>query len=197
MQFSKIADHCGGCQEFRPTAQDEEANTTLGSCQHNPRPASISDTSPKCLAYRPFPEVAGKESPVAKPSGMGSSRPSIELGMAKDTMRAIVRDVLYELLGPEDVEMGDRWDGGRLVMEPGRPGVLGKEVPIEAFFKKIIMVRDRLRVLEAKINANDHLPYTDKLELQGYITKCYGSLTTFNVLFAEERDRFVGEKKGR
>ena len=88
--------------------------------------------------------------------------------------------------------IGDRWQGGQLVLRPGREGTQEKVVPIEAFFRKIVMVRDRLRVLEQRINNHPKLADTDRLELQEYITRAYGSLTTFNVLFADAEDRFVG-----
>src|SRR5262245_16600509 len=89
-------------------------------------------------------------------------------------------------------EIGDRWVGGQLVMKPGRAGTQEKVVPIDAFFRKIVNVRDRLRVLEQRINSHPKLADTDRLELQDYITRAYGSLTTFNVLFADPADRFVG-----
>lgn len=93
----------------------------------------------------------------------------------------------------ETVPIADKWKGGKLLMEPGQAGVQGKEVPIDTFFNKIIMVRDRLRVMEQKINASN-LGDNEKVELQQYITRIYGSLTTFNVLFKSQTDYFVGEK---
>ncbi len=93
----------------------------------------------------------------------------------------------------EVTQMGQRWNNGRMVLYPGDASTKEKEVPLDAFFHKIVMVRDRLRVLEAKINASG-LSDEDKVELQQYITRCYGSLTTFNVLFRNKEDQFVGEK---
>ena len=90
------------------------------------------------------------------------------------------------------VPIADKWKGGKLIMEPGTP-TSNKEVPIDIFFNKIIMVRDRLRVMEQKINSSN-LDNAEKVELQQYITRCYGSLTTFNVLFKSTNDYFVGEK---
>ncbi len=93
----------------------------------------------------------------------------------------------------EVVPIADKWKGGKMIMEPGQSGVQGKEVPIDTFFNKIIMVRDRLRVMEQKVNASN-LGDNEKVELQQYITRIYGSLTTFNVLFKSQTDYFVGEK---
>lgn len=90
------------------------------------------------------------------------------------------------------VAIADKWKGGKLVMEPGT-ATQNKEVPIDTFFNKIVMVRDRLRVMEQKINSSN-LDNSEKVELQQYITRCYGSLTTFNVLFKNTSDYFVGEK---
>ncbi|MDY0089039.1 MAG: hypothetical protein RBR78_01600 [Flavobacteriaceae bacterium] len=92
----------------------------------------------------------------------------------------------------ENVAIADKWKGGKLIMEPGTP-TQNKEVPIDTFFHKIVMVRDRLRVMEQKINSSN-LDESDKIELQQYITRIYGSLTTFNVLFKSQSDYFVGEK---
>jgi len=88
--------------------------------------------------------------------------------------------------------IADRWQGGQLVLRPGKAGTQEKVVPIDAFFRKIVMVRDRLRVLEQRINNHPKLVDSDRLELHEYITRAYGSLTTFNVLFADAADRFVG-----
>ncbi|MGY8942143.1 MAG: hypothetical protein ACKVJH_08940 [Flavobacteriales bacterium] len=96
----------------------------------------------------------------------------------------------------EHIEMADKWDGGVMLIQPQDDSLKPKEIPVEAFFHKIIMTRNRLRVLEAKLNAHETLSDSDKIELQQYITKIYGSLTTFNVLFKYKEDSFIGEKKG-
>src|SRR5438445_261177 len=88
----------------------------------------------------------------------------------------------------------ERWAGGQLVMTPGKAGTQEKIVPIEAFFRKIVAVRERLRVLEQRINTHPKLADEDRVQLQDYITRAYGSLTTFNVLFADPEDRFIGTK---
>ena len=94
----------------------------------------------------------------------------------------------------ERVEIGQKWAGGTLIMKPGDTSLKPKEVPIDVFFNKVVMLRDRLRVLEQRINAHDKLTEDDKVNMQQYITRCYGSLTTFNVLFKYTTDHFVGEK---
>lgn len=95
----------------------------------------------------------------------------------------------------EEVPMGSRWTGGKLILEPG-DDTQPKEIPVETFFHKIVMVRDRLRVLEQNINSNKSLSDEEKVNLQQYITRSYGSLTTFNVLFDDKEHYFVGSKKG-
>ncbi len=91
------------------------------------------------------------------------------------------------------IPMGDKWRGGNMVLQPGDSSLKSKEIPIETFFHKIVMVRDRLRVLEQQINANGKLSDEEKVNLQQYITRIYGSLTTFNVLFHRKDDYFVGD----
>ena len=93
----------------------------------------------------------------------------------------------------EVTQMGQRWNGGKMILIPGDNDTKEKEVPLETFFHKIVMLRNRLRVLEAKLNASN-LTDEEKVEMQQYITRCYGSLTTFNVLFRNREDQFVGEK---
>jgi hypothetical protein len=92
------------------------------------------------------------------------------------------------------VELGSKWEGGTIVLKPGKHDLQSKEIPIETFFHKIVMVRDRLRVLEQNINSHAGLSDGDKVNLQQYITRIYGSLTSFNVLFSEKEDYFTGSK---
>lgn len=94
----------------------------------------------------------------------------------------------------EVVPLGDKWMGGTLLLQPADKSLKPKEIPIEDFFHKIVMLRDRLRVLEQNINSSKNLSDEEKVNIQQYITRCYGSLTTFNVLFKDKENWFVGEK---
>jgi len=92
------------------------------------------------------------------------------------------------------VPLGDKWKGGTMILKPDDPALQAKEIPIETFFHKIVMVRDRIRVMEQRINASKKMSDEEKVNMQQYITRIYGSLTTFNVLFKYKQDSFVGEK---
>jgi len=119
----------------------------------------------------------------------------IGIDMDQDEFRDVLRQILREELGATEVALGDRWRGGEIVMKPGREGTQEKSVPIDTFFHKIVMIRDKLRVLEQKLNGNKTLTAAEKVQLQQYITGCYGTLTSFNVLFADKADGFSGQKK--
>lgn len=93
----------------------------------------------------------------------------------------------------QTVPLGQKWTGGKLVLYPGDKSLKEKEIPIDTFFHKIVMIRDRVRVMEQRINASN-LTDEEKVDLEQYITRIYGSLTTFNVLFKNKEDQFIGEK---
>lgn len=93
----------------------------------------------------------------------------------------------------EVVHIADKWKGGKLILESGDTSLQSKEIPIDGFFHKITMVRDRLRVMEQKINASKNLDEQEKIDLQQYITRSYGSMTTFNVMFKLKSEQFVGQ----
>lgn len=97
----------------------------------------------------------------------------------------------------ETVPLGDKWIKGMMLLQPADKTLKPKEIPIEDFFHKIVMLRDRLRVLEQNINSSKTLNDEEKVNIQQYITRCYGSLTTFNVLFKNKEQHFVGEKSGK
>lgn len=109
-----------------------------------------------------------------------------------------LRDILKKWNGiSEIVPIADKWKGGTMVFHPQDKNLSTKEIPIDTFFHKIVMLRDRLRVMEQKINASKDLADQDKIDLQQYITRCYGSLTTFNILFKNSSQNFKGEVSKR
>lgn len=128
----------------------------------------------------PFPPVSDRERTVRTMSVDSS-----------DDLELLLRRIIREETGLSPVTPADKWRGGFLVLKPGTAGLQEKTWPIETFFNKIVMLRNRLRTLEQQVNASD-LPDDVKMKLQGYITGCYGSLTSFNVLFADEQDQFKG-----
>jgi hypothetical protein len=103
----------------------------------------------------------------------------------------LLRRIIREEGGVSAVVPAEKWRGGTLVLRPGSPGLQEKSWPIETFFHKIVMLRNRLRTLEQQVNASD-LSDDAKVKLQAYVSGCYGTLTSFNVLFAEESDQFKG-----
>ena len=117
--------------------------------------------------------------------------------MHVDEFREIVREVLDQELGISETRLSGRWQGGTLTLQPGDPSAKAKEMPLDDFFHKLVMVRDRLRVMEAKINGNAKLADADKVELQQYVTRIYGSLTSFNVLFKNKEEQFRGTGGGQ
>jgi hypothetical protein len=123
-----------------------------------------------------------------------SDRERIAPPMPADTnadLELLLRRIIREETGLTTVVPADKWRGGTLILRPGTAGLQEKSWPIETFFHKVVMLRNRLRTLEQHVNASD-LADDVKVKLQGYITGCYGSLTSFNVLFADEDDQFKG-----
>ena len=111
-----------------------------------------------------------------------------------DDLELLLRRIIREETGISPVVPAEKWRGGTLVLRPGTPGMQEKSWPIETFFHKIVMLRNRLRTLEQQVNASE-LTEDQKVRLQGYISGCYGSLTSFNVLFADEDDQFKGSAR--
>lgn len=111
--------------------------------------------------------------------------------LAGTDIEMLLRRIIREETGISPVSPAEKWRGGTLALRPGNPELQEKTWPIETFFHKVVMLRNRLRTLEQQVNATD-MPEDVKVKLQGYISGCYGSLTSFNVLFADERDQFKG-----
>jgi hypothetical protein len=131
-------------------------------------------------------------------SGLQPAEPTANLSELEMPLANLIRDTAHavvEALGLEQQDavvegLATRWQSGILVMQPADTSLQPKEVPLETFFHKIVMIRNNLRVLEQKVNASDKLSEADKFDLQQYITRCYGSLTTFNILFKNKDDQF-------
>jgi hypothetical protein len=137
----------------------------------------------------------GGEAAAGRPFEPASDRERTDIPMSSDVdateLEKTLRRVIREESGLTPVAPAEKWRGGQLVLRPGKPGVQEKVWPIETFFHKVVMLRNRLRTLEQQVNAAD-LPEDQKVKLQAYVTGCYGSLTSFNVLFANEEDQFRG-----
>ena len=141
----------------------------------------------------PVPPAVDEVTQADADAGVGHED---EVEMDRDELKRLLVEALEEVCGPVRAQMSDRWEGGTLVLNPGKPDTQSKEVPLDNFFQKIVRVRDQLRVLEQKINSHKALTDADKLTMQQYITRCYGTLTTFNVLFKDDDDRFSGSSGG-
>ena len=208
-----IEDHCRSCHEDRThkvivvDAQGRPLRVLCGICgsQHNfrggPRMTSPSATPrPRVIAPEPTPPTVRAYRAPEPSATTTAPRPTVEREKPEPSMTTtgspsdleqLLRRVIREEAGLTPARPAEKWRGGEIVLRPGRPGVQEKTWPIDAFFHKIVMMRNRLRTLEQQVNASD-LPADQKLKLQSYVTGCYGSLTSFNVLFADEEDRFVG-----
>jgi hypothetical protein len=203
-----VEDHCRSCHEDRMHTvvvvdqAQQPLRVTCDFCgsEHNYRGGARHSTSPAPPAS-PRGSTAGTGAAApravasASPLPLVSDRELLEPVMSDASVPAnlelLLRRIIREETGLTPAAPAEKWRGGDLVLRPGRPGVQEKSWPIDTFFHKVVMLRNRLRTLEQQINASD-LPDDQKVKIQSYITGCYGSLTSFNVLFADEDDRFVG-----
>ena len=216
---SAVEDYCRACKTDRMhtvIAADTEGQPIRVACgycrsEHNYRggprveskgPATESRDTPRMVS--PAAAAAAPPSaPIARaPRAAASSGDPFPIVSERERsappmtdsardLEMLLRRVIREESGITPVTPAEKWRGGSLVLRPGTPGLQEKSWPIETFFHKVVMLRNRLRTLEQQVNASD-LPDDAKVKLQVYITGCYGSLTTFNVLFADEDDQFKG-----
>jgi hypothetical protein len=173
-------DYCDSQHNFRGGPRLSPARETT----REPRGLAVPHEPPALVTER----AATAEAPAAKErSGVHvSANQSVD-----HDLELLLRRVIREETGLTPVAPAAKWRGGTLVLRPGTPGLQDKSWPIETFFHKIVMLRNRLRTLEQQVNASE-LPDDVKIKLQGYVSGCYGSLTSFNVLFADEADQFKG-----
>lgn len=186
---ASLEDYCRACKTDRThtvVAADAEGRpirVICGYCrsEHNYRGGPRIDSSGSPAPSRePFSIVSARERSAPPMSSPGT-----------DDLELLLRRVLREEGGLTLATPAEKWRGGSLVLRPGTPGLQEKTWPIETFFHKVVMLRNRLRTLEQQLNASE-LPDDIKVKLQAYITGCYGSLTSFNVLFANDEDQFKG-----
>lgn len=143
-----------------------------------------------------FPDAPRTLDPAG--AELASAEPSASLSGLQVSLESLIRDTTHAVVDALGIEKKDalieglanRWQKGSLIMQSADMSLQPKEVPLETFFHKIVMIRNNLRVLEQKVNASDKLNDADKFDIQQYITRCYGSLTTFNILFKNKNDQF-------
>ncbi len=196
---------CGSCRWWRPILED--ARGPIGPCRLAVRPGDFPASAPACERYLgheqaiPPPPVAERSRAPAARRGHGAGPrvrpvppplPPEITDMTREEFAQAIREALSQ--ESEVVPLAPRWEGGTVLLRPGDAGTQPKEIPLDSLFHKVVMIRDRLRVLEQRLNTHPKLSDAEKVELQQYVTRCYGSLTTFNLLFRDEKDRFVGEK---
>jgi hypothetical protein len=196
-----IEDFCRACSTDRMhtvivvDADGRPIRVDCGFChsEHNYR------GGPRVTAGRPTP-TGGHTARARRPSSQDDPFPIVSerervapsMGVSDtDDLELMLRRIIREETGISPVVPADKWRGGTFVLRPGTPGLQEKSWPIETFFHKVVMLRNRLRTLEQQVNASD-LPDDVKVKLQSYVSGCYGSLTSFNVLFADEDDQFKG-----
>ena len=210
---------CGHCRVWKPTHRNAEG-VWVGPCRLQPGRGDIAATAPICSSYlprdealpeRPRPVGTGRRrarsggphirrrsgAPRGPATSATTRRPDPrrdeEIGELEEMTRGELIDIIREALEPETLpELAPKWEGGTLVLKPGND-TQPKEIPLDQLFKKVVRIRDQLRVLEQKLNAHKTLTDAEKVDLQAYITRCYGSLTTFNVLFRNDEDKFKGQ----
>lgn len=171
---------------------------TVGTRVDHPRYGEGIVSKDNVTAYEIFFERGGKMEITKRNTDLKVLQPNVggpKSGLSIKELEKVLTYVLdqYGALS-EIVPLGDKWQGGTMILQPANASLQPKEIPIETFFHKIVMLRDRLRVLEQNINSSASLTDEEKIDIQQYITRAYGSLTTFNVLFSEKDHYFVGAK---
>jgi hypothetical protein len=185
---------------FPPTAPLCDAFAPRGAAvekAHHEAEARVARAKPLKNIAPVIRSASGAVTVAPGPTAVPSADPNEQVELLGGTMtRAELMELFLEASGLTDVPLAQKWEGGVMRLVPHDPALQPKDIPIDGLFHKVVMLRDRLRTLEQKINAHPKLTDAEKVEMQSYVTKCYGSLTSFNLLFRDERDKFVGEKIG-
>src|SRR4051794_22208215 len=178
------------CDAYVPRAgaPDAKGRPTQSSVPVALQIARRAGTAPHATPRREPRAVA----PIVREQERVPDGPVGDLEMTREELKALIREAMDEERGGGLAPLAPRWEGGTAVLKPQDPALQPKEIPLESLFHKVVMIRDKLRVLEQKINANAKLTDAEKVDMQAYITGCYSSLTTFNVLFRDKEDGFVG-----
>lgn len=170
----------------------------VGTRVEHPRYGEGIISKDKITSYEIFFERGGKTEITKRSEDLEVIEKPAEKSRNSLTLKEIERVMRYVLdeqgVLQETVALSDKWTGGNMILQPANPSFKAKEIPIESFFHKIVMVRDRLRVLEQNINSHPGLTDEEKVNMQQYITRIYGSLTSFNILFSNKEHHFVGAK---
>ena len=185
-------DYCDSQHNFRggPRMESGSPAPSVPSARVSPTPHEPLALGTERAAFAKA--SASAEATADRPAAKERSGVHVSANQSADhDLELLLRRVIREETGLTPVAPAAKWRGGSLVLRPGTPGLQEKSWPIETFFHKIVMLRNRLRTLEQQVNASD-LPDDVKIKLQGYVSGCYGSLTSFNVLFADEADQFKG-----
>jgi len=138
-----------------------------------------------------FHDIGEKKIDITQEQLVDEEKDDIDIKKIKKALS----EYLDEKFSVEDIEIANKWEGGKIIFKPGMENLKPYEMPIDVFFHKIVMIRDRLRVLEQRINSEKKLTDREKINIQQYITRIYGSLTSFNQLFRNRKDWFTGEAK--
>jgi hypothetical protein len=192
-----VCDFCGSQHNYRglgdePPGREDTSRAPAGRPRLSPPPAGAGPTEPKQPAAGHDREPPSKTTPHTAPAVERTTPLTRE---PDPDLETLLRRVVREELGLTPGAPAPRWRGGEVVLRPGRPELQEKSWPVDALFHKIVMIRNRLRTLEQQLNAAE-IPEDLKVRLQSYVTGCYGSLTSFNVLFADEADQFKGAGGG-
>jgi hypothetical protein len=198
---------CGNCKLW--VRHSVDARGWVGPCRLDANRGHFPPSAPVCDHFaprgqplpppRPDPTRARARTPRSVGPQIVRARRDpdelVDLGGLLQMTREDLMELFREAAGDVNAApLAQKWEGGTLRLLPANPELQPKDIPIESLFNKVVMIRDRLRTLEQKLNAHPKLTAGEKVELQHYLTRCYGSLTTFNVLFKDKGDQFVGQK---